>query len=202
MSDDKQLKPKITVTSFSESAIAKLIEQLEGLETQYPPDQPILVHIDSYGGEVSGLSMLYDKLKNMHNPIMTYTSSKAMSAGAILLATAGTKGMRVASPEAVLMIHELQAGAFGDIKDLEDQMALSKVMNDRWMKILAKSMGLKGGVDIRSLIKKKAIGHDVYLTPQEALKLKIIDVVGSVKLMPFYGWNFSMIKEQENKKER
>lgn len=195
--DERSQKPKITVTKFSEDAVSKNINQLEEIETHFPVSQPILVQIDSYGGAVDGLAMLYNKLTSMGNPIMTYTSSKAMSAGAILLATAGTKGMRMASPEATIMIHEIQTGALGDIKDVEDQMALSKVMNDRWMKILAKSMGMKSATDIRALIKKKALGHDVYLTAQQAQQLKIIDVVGSIKMMSFYGWNFVALKPEK-----
>lgn len=194
MSDDSQQKPKVTITRFSEEAVSKAIASLEAIENHYPPTQPILIHIDSYGGAVDGLAMLYDKIKNMNHPIMTYTSSKAMSAGAILLATAATKGMRIASPQATIMIHEIQAGALGDIKDMEDQMVLCKVLNERWMKILAKSMGLKGSADIRNLIKKKAIGHDVYLTAQQAAQLKIIDVVASIRMTPFYGWNFMATK--------
>lgn len=194
--DETQKKPKVIVTHFSEKAVGEVIKDLENIEHLYNPNQPILVQIDSYGGPVDGLSMLYDKLKSMDNPIMTYTSSKAMSAGAILLATAATKHMRMASPEAVIMIHEIQSGAGGDIKDIEDQMVLNKIINDRWMKILAKSMGLKNASDIRALIKKKAIGHDIYLTAQEAYKLNLIDAVGSIKMVPFYGWNFLATKAE------
>lgn len=195
--EDRSQKPKVVVTRFSEEAVAKIIHQLEEIETHFPVTQPILVQIDSYGGQVDGLAMLYDKLTSMGNPIMTYTSSKAMSAGAILLATAASKGMRMASPESTIMIHEIQTGALGDIKDVEDQMALSKVMNDRWMKILARSMGLKSAADIRTLIKKKALGHDVYLTAQQAQQLKIVDVICSIKMVPFYGWNFVALKPEK-----
>jgi len=196
MDDQQQIKPKVVVSRFSEGAVAKTIQTLETIEIYYPPSQPILVQIDSYGGAADGLAMLYDKLKSMHNPIMTYTSSKAMSAGAILLSAVGSKGMRLASPEATIMIHEIQSGALGDIKDLEDQMSLNKAVNDRWMKILAKSMGLKGASDIRALIKKKAIGHDVYLTAHQAMQLGIIDLVAGIQMVPFHGWNFTALKPE------
>jgi ATP-dependent protease ClpP protease subunit len=194
--EEQQKKPKVIVTSFGEKQIAEVIKDLETIEHLYQSNQPILVHIDSHGGAVDGLAMLYDKLKSMDNPIMTYTSSKAMSAGAILLSTAASKHMRMASPEAVIMIHEIQSGAGGDIKDIEDQMVYNKMVNDKWMKILARSMGLKSAADIRSLIKKKAIGHDIYLTSQQALQLKLIDAVGSIRMTPFYGWNFLATKAE------
>lgn len=197
MNEPRQHKPKVIVSKFSEEYVAKIIHQLEDIEINFAPNQPVLVQIDSYGGAVDGLAMLYDKLKNMQNPILTYTSSKAMSAGAILLATAATKGMRVASPESTIMIHEIQTGALGDIKQVEEQVAFSKVINDRWMKILAKSMGLKSAADIRALIKKRTIGHDVYLTAHQAAKLKIVDVVGSVHLSPFSGWHLSVFNNEK-----
>jgi ATP-dependent protease ClpP protease subunit len=192
--EEQQKKPKVIVTSFNEKAILDVIGSLEVIETSYPHNQPVLVQVDSYGGSADGLAMIYDKLKSMDNPIMTYTSSKAMSAGAILLSTAASPNMRLASPEATIMIHEIQSGAGGDIKDMEDQMILNKVINDRWMKILAKSMGLKSAADIRTLIKKKAIGHDVYLTAQQAMQLKLIDGIGSIRMAPFFGWGFTVIK--------
>ena len=192
--EEQQKKPKILVTDFTEKAVASIIAELEIIEITYPSNQIVLVQIDSYGGASDGLSMIYDKLKSMGNPIMTYTSSKAMSAGAILLATAASKNMRFASPEANILIHEVQTGTGGDIKDMEDQMAFTRVVNDRWMKILAKSMGLKSAADVRALIKKKAIGQDVYLTAHQAVQLKIIDAVASIKMVPSYGWDLIVLK--------
>ena len=115
--DADNIRPEIIVTSFTEKNVAEYIHKLENINLTYEDFQPIIVQIDSYGGNIYGLSQLYEFLISLPNPIITYTTSKAMSAGAIILSAAGTKGMRVASPNSTIMIHELQGGAWGDMKD-------------------------------------------------------------------------------------
>lgn len=182
-------KPLIWINSFKEEAVRDTLKQIDKIESDYPASQPIVVHIDSYGGAVHGLATLYDRIKNLNRVVVTYTSSKAMSAGAILLASAGTPGYRYASPQADIMIHEIQAAAFGDIKDIENNVKYLRAINKKWMHILAKSMGLKGASDIRRLIKEKVIGHEIYLSANQAKKLNIIDEICSIKMVPFYGWD-------------
>lgn len=188
-------KPQVTIHSFNENAVKEFNKQMDEIESKYGPEQPIIVHIDSYGGAVHGLSVMYDRLMGMQNTIVTYTSSKAMSAGAMLLSAAGTPGARFASPEASIMVHEISAGAFGDIKDIEDQAKYIRTINQKWMTILAKSMGLKSHKDIRKLISKQAIGQDVHLTAHQAKSLGLIDEVASIKLQPFYGWEVLKVRK-------
>lgn len=189
-------KPHVTINSFTEKSVSEVLSQLDKLEARYGLDQPILVQIDSYGGSVHGLSVLYDRLKGMQHPIITYTSSKAMSAGAILLSSAASPGLRFASPEASILVHEIQSGALGDIKDIEDQVNYLRILNEKWMSILAKSMGLENHKDIRKLIKKHTIGQDVHLTAHQAKKLGLIDDVVSIKLVPFYGWQLTKVRHK------
>lgn len=184
------IKPQVLVTSFDDKSVVDYIRQLEEIVEQFGPDQTILLHISSFGGSVYGLGMLYEFIQTIQNPIATYTTSKAMSAGAILLSAGGTKGMRFASPSASIMIHEVQGGVWpDDIKNLENNIESLKQDNEKWMTILAKSMGLKNGKDIRQLIKDKSIGHDLMLTAKQAKDLNIIDKVCYVKLGVVFGYN-------------
>lgn len=179
---NKPKKPQVLITKFDDDGIASILEKLDEIESLYPPTQTVLIHIDSYGGAVKGMSLLYDRIITMPHQICTYTSGMAMSAGAILLATVGTPGLRYASPEANILIHELQVFSGGDIKDVEDRTIYHKQMNQRWMTILAKSMGLKDHRDVRRLIKEKAIGQDIYLSAQQAKNLGVIDEVAHIRL--------------------
>lgn len=184
------VKPELMITAFTDVAVMRYIERLKEITEHFGPNQPIILHISSYGGSVYGLTLLYEFLKTLSNPIVTYTSSKAMSAGAILLAAGGSPGMRFASPNSSIMIHEVQGGLWpDDIKNQEDNMEVLKKDNERWMTILAKSMGLKNAKDIRALIKERSIGHDLSLTAKEALDLKVIDRVCYVRLEQVYGFN-------------
>jgi ATP-dependent Clp protease protease subunit len=192
--DNNDKKPIIIVTKFSEESVNKYIDALDKIVDQYGSSQPIVVQIDSFGGAVYGLAILYDKIKSLSNPIITYTASKAMSAGAILLSSAASPGMRFASPEANIMVHEVQSVAWGDMKDIEDEVKLTRTLNQKWMTILAKSMGLKSHVDIRKMIKKQAIGHQIYLTATQAKSLGLVDEVLSLRLTPYYGWNIEQVR--------
>ena len=186
MSDN--LRPAITVSDFSESAAQGHVNKLQEISEAFSPDQPIIVTIDSHGGSIYGLSLLYSYLESQQHPIITYTASKAFSAGAILLAAGASKSqnksspMRVAAPNATIMIHELQAGAdFGDIKSLENAIDYFGFENDRWMGILAKAMGRKTASDVRKLLHTKA-KNELYLTARQALRLKLIDAVGYLRM--------------------
>lgn len=199
---EKVFRPEIVVSSFCDKEVHGYIERLEEIQQAFGPQQPILVHIDSYGGEVFGLFMLYEHLISMGNPILTYTSSKAMSAGCYLLAMAGTPGMRFASPNSTIMIHEIQSGAFGDMKELEQQMGSLTVLNDRLLGLFAKSIGLKSAGEVRSLIKSKSVGHDLTLTPQEAKELKIIDEIAYIKVHPIMKFDFEVMMPKQDRKKK
>ena len=190
----KTITPKVLITKFTEDSVKGYIEALEEIESTFSASQKVLIHIDSYGGSVHGLLMLIDKLESMSNIIVTYTSSKAMSAGAFLLSIAGTPGYRFASEDASILVHEVQSGAIGDIKDVEDAVIHTKRLNDRLLTKFAKSIGRKKSEDIRKMIKEKALGHDMIFSSEEAKKIGIIDRVCTIGMKKVSYWD---IKEVE-----
>jgi ATP-dependent Clp endopeptidase proteolytic subunit ClpP len=181
---EKQLKPEIVVTQFSETAVHEYIDKLELITDAFGPEQPIVLKIDSYGGAAYGLIMLLEHLKTMPNPIATYTISKAMSAGAFLLSIGGSKGLRMASPHSTIMVHEIQAGAMGDMKELEQQMGTLVALNERILTMFAHAIGLKTASDVRALIKSRSVGHDLTISALEAQQLGFIDKVGYMRIEP------------------
>lgn len=193
-------RPELTITSFDEKEANEFVEKLSYISATYGPEQAIIVRVDSYGGNMHGLANIYEHLKATKNPIITYCTSKAMSAGAIILATAGSPGMRFATPTASIMLHEVSAGAFGHVQDMEVDMDMTRAMNVKWMGILAKSMGLNSIQDIRDLISKRATGRDLYLTAEEAKELKIIDDVASLDICPIIGYNITVNSLSPQKK--
>ena len=180
------LRPEIVVRDFSEEKVKEYIEKLNEISASYPSDQPIIIRVDSYGGEIYGLASLYEHIQTLPNPIITYTTSKAMSAGAILLSS-GDKGARFASPNSMIMIHEISAGTSGDIKDIKDYNKFLIRENKRWMQILSKNMN-KTYEQLREVFKKKCEGHDLYLTPVEAKKIGLIDEICYLHMQPSYHW--------------
>ena len=153
---EKSLKPELFITSFDEKQVREYMSQLTNTQDVFGPQQPIMLHIDNYGGSAFGLIMLYEHIVSLGNPIITYTTSKAMSAGAFLLSIAGTPGMRFASPNSTIMVHEIQSAVFpDDIKELEENMKNIKALNEKILTIFAKAVGLRTAKDVRALIKAR-----------------------------------------------
>ena len=178
-------QPKLVIRSFDSDSVQETIDTLEAIVQRFPPEQVILVEIDSPGGSAYGALRLIEAFQSIQNPVCTYCRSVAMSAGLILMATIGTKGLRYASPFAQFMLHEMQdRPAGGDIKDIENDFYYSKALNETLMGLLAESMELSDKVSIRSLIRKNTDGHDLFLNAQQAVSLKIIDDIKYITMVP------------------
>jgi ATP-dependent Clp protease protease subunit len=172
-------RPEVYIGPIHDAAIKEYIEQCHRIVNMYGTDVPIILNINSPGGNLYSMALFYNFLKTLHNPIFTLCSSHAMSAAAIILATCAKKGRRYATPMSSIMVHELSSGSIGNITGLEDDINNLKQENEKWMKILAGAMGLKKK-SIRQLIRERTQGNDLYLTPEEALELGIIDHIGSL----------------------
>jgi ATP-dependent protease ClpP protease subunit len=109
-------------------------------------------------------------MEQIPNQIITCALSKAMSAGAMLLACGD---VRYASEHSTLMIHEISAGTVGHIDDINVQHTNISKLNEKLMKLLVKKCNIKGGID--ALKKQLASQRDLYL---EAIKFGLIDHIG------------------------
>ena len=93
-----------------------MVAQLLYLESQNP-DQDIQFYINSPGGSVTAGMAIYDTMQYIKCDVSTICIGMAASMGAFLLA-AGTKGKRMALPNAEIMIHQPSAGTQGQITDM------------------------------------------------------------------------------------
>ncbi|HLM51728.1 MAG TPA: ATP-dependent Clp protease proteolytic subunit [Solirubrobacteraceae bacterium] len=94
-----------------------IVAQLLHLESE-DPDKDISVYINSPGGSIySGLAV-YDTMQFVKPDIQTICFGMAMSMGSLLL-TGGTKGKRLALPNARILIHQPSAGFEGQSSDIE-----------------------------------------------------------------------------------
>ena len=83
-------------------------------------DQDINLYINSPGGAVDDTLAIYDTIKFLPCDVATYCIGRAMSGGAIVLAS-GTKGKRYILPHAKVMIHQPFGGVYGQSADVEIQ---------------------------------------------------------------------------------
>ena len=146
-----------------------VVSQMLFLEAE-DPDKDINLYIMSPGGSVTAGMAIYDTMQFIKCDVSTICMGMAASMGAFLLA-AGTKGKRLALPNAEIMIHQPSGGAQGQATEIEivaDQILKTK---EKLNRILAENTG-------QTYEKIKAdTERDNYMTAQEALEYGIIDVV-------------------------
>ena len=94
-----------------------IVAQLLFLEAE-DPEKDIQFYINSPGGSVTAGMAIYDTMQYVKCDVSTYCMGMAASMGAFLLA-GGTKGKRLALPNAEIMIHQPSGGAQGQATEIE-----------------------------------------------------------------------------------
>ena len=146
-----------------------MVAQLLYLESQ-DPDKEIQFYINSPGGSVTAGMAIYDTMQYVKCDVSTICIGLAASMGAFLLA-AGTKGKRLALPNAEIMIHQPSAGTQGQITDMALHLKRLEVVKSRMNRILAENTG-------KSVEQVTAdCERDNFMTAQEALEYGLIDKV-------------------------
>ncbi len=152
--------------------VASLVcAQLLFLESENPT-KDISVYINSPGGVVSSGLAIYDTMQYIRPDIATVCIGMAASMGSLLL-TAGTKGKRVALPNASIMIHQPSGGFQGQATDIEIHAREILRTRARLNEIYVKHTGQP--LDAVST----ALERDRFMSPQEAKAFGLIDEVMS-----------------------
>ncbi len=162
----------IWVNKFTEDSARAFVKQLH-YQSKRDSTQPILVYIDSNGGEAYALLTMIAAIDQVPNQVITCAMSKAMSAGALLLACGD---VRFASQHSTVMIHEMSAGTIGHIDDINVQHKSLVKLNEKLMKILVEKSKFKGGAAaLKKLLRDE---RDLYLDAEEAKELGFVDFIG------------------------
>lgn len=163
------------IDSQSSSAILALFLMLDKKN-----HEPISVYINSSGGGVESGLAIYDMMQIIESPIKTVCCGEASSFGAVLLA-AGSRGMRYATQNSRIMIHQIQVegGVEGKGTDIAIEAKEIKFLNKRLTEILA----CHTGQTYRKVYRD--CRNDKYMTAQEAKNYGIIDnIILPTKLIP------------------
>ena len=152
------------------SASASLVvAQLLYLEAQ-DPDKDIQMYINSPGGSITDGMAIYDTMQYIKCDVSTICVGMAASMGAFLLSS-GTKGKRLALPNAEIMIHQPSAGTQGQITDMAIHLKRLEVIKKRLNAILADNTG-RSVEEITA-----ACERDNFMTAEEAVAYGLIDKV-------------------------
>ncbi|MBE6927763.1 MAG: ATP-dependent Clp endopeptidase proteolytic subunit ClpP [Ruminococcaceae bacterium] len=153
----------------NDTTASLIVAQMLYLEAQ-DPDKDIQFYINSPGGSVTAGMAIYDTMQYIKCDVSTICIGMAASMGAFLL-SAGTKGKRIALPNAEIMIHQPSGGAKGQVTDIqihaERIIAIKRKLNE----ILAANTGKS--VEVVS----QDTERDHFLTAEEAKEYGIIDKV-------------------------
>lgn len=101
----------------NETTASLVVAQLLFLEAE-DPEKDINLYINSPGGSVTAGLAIYDTMRFIKCDVSTICIGMAASMGAFLLA-GGTKGKRMALPNAEIMIHQPLGGAQGQATEIE-----------------------------------------------------------------------------------
>ena len=146
-----------------------VIAQLLFLEAENP-DKDINLYINSPGGSISSVFVIYDTMQLIKPNVSTICVGMAASMGAFLLA-AGEKGKRFALPNAEIMIHQPAGGAQGQATDIEIHARRILQMKENLNRILAERTGQP-----LSRIQSDT-ERDYFMSAEEAREYGIIDDV-------------------------
>ena len=153
----------------NDTTASLIVAQLLYLEAQ-DPDKDIQFYINSPGGSVTAGMAIYDTMKYIKCDVATICVGMAASMGAFLL-SAGTKGKRIALPNAEIMIHQPSAGTQGQITDMAIHLKRLETIKARMNKIMAENTG--NSVEVVTA----ACERDNFMTAEEAMAFGLIDRV-------------------------
>ena len=156
-------------TGIDDQVADALVAQLLFLEAE-DPEKDIQIYINSPGGSVTAGLAIYDTMQQVAPDVVTICYGLAASMGAFLL-SGGTKGKRLALPNARIMIHQPLGGAQGQAVDIEIQAKEILFLKDTLNGLMAEHTGQP--------LEKIAedTDRDYFLSPAEAVQYGLIDRV-------------------------
>ncbi len=146
-----------------------IVAELLFLEAE-DPEKDIQFYINSPGGSVSAGMAIYDTMQYIKCDVSTICIGMAASMGAFLLA-GGTKGKRMALPNAEIMIHQPLGGTQGQATEIEIAAKHILKTKEKLNRILAENTGKPLDVITADT------DRDNWKTAEEALEYGLIDSV-------------------------
>ncbi|MGV8883767.1 MAG: ATP-dependent Clp protease proteolytic subunit [Rhodoglobus sp.] len=156
-----------------------VMAQLLVLESQ-DPDRDIVMYINSPGGSFTAMTAIYDTMQYIRPQIQTVVLGQAASAAAVITA-GGTKGKRLALPNARILIHQPAAGSEGSSQASDIEIQAREIQRMReWLEETLSYHSNRTAEQVH-----KDIDRDKILSAQEALEYGLIDqVLNSRKTLP------------------
>lgn len=167
----------IRVNKFTEDSAKKFQESIA--QAHNTGQKVIPVVISSPGGQVYHLMSMLDAIGSAEIPIATIADGLAMSCGSALL-SAGEEGLRFATPNATIMIHDVSSGMWGKNEEIKASADETERLNKKIFEMMAINCGKRRDYFLKEIHK---CGHaDWFLTPEEAKKINLVNQIRSPSL--------------------
>ena len=165
------LNDRIIVLSdeINDVTASLVVAQMLYLEGQ-DPDKDISLYINSPGGSVISGFAIYDTMQYIKCDVSTICIGIAASMGAFLLSS-GTKGKRIALPNAEVMIHQPLGGAQGQATDIKIAAEHILRTKEKINKILADNTGKPLNVIVNDT------DRDNFMSAEDAKEYGLVDKV-------------------------
>jgi len=156
-----------------------VMAQLLVLES-HDPDRDIVMYINSPGGSFTAMTAIYDTMQYIRPHIQTVVLGQAASAAAVITA-GGTKGKRLALPNARILIHQPAAGSDGSSQASDIEIQAREIQRMRtWLEDTLSFHSNRTSEEVH-----KDIDRDKILSAEEAVEYGLIDqVLTSRKNLP------------------
>lgn len=135
----------------------------------------LLLMICSSGGDLEAAFALIDVIKSSDIFIKTVGLGQIASAG-LCIFLAGSPGRRVLTPNTSILSHQFSWGSDGKAHELFAIQKEFSLTQKRMLELYKESTGLSEEEILKNLLPP----HDVWLSAEEALALKVCDVIAPV----------------------
>ena len=165
------LKERIIFLSgpIDDGVAALVTAQLLFLESENPKKE-IAMYINSPGGIVTSGLAIYDTMQYVRSPVSTVCMGMAASMGSFLL-QAGEKGLRIALPNARIMLHQPSGGFRGQASDIErhaeDILKTKRRLNELYVKHTGQPLE----------VVERTLDRDYFMSADESKAFGIVDHV-------------------------
>ena len=154
------------INDVTASLVVAQLLYLEGMD----PEKDINLYINSPGGSITAGMAIYDTMQYLKCDVSTICIGMAASMGAFLL-SAGTKGKRMATAHAEIMIHQPLGGTRGQASDIK--IHAERIIRTR--NTLNRLLSQHTGQPLEVI--ERDTDRDRFMDAREALEYGIIDKV-------------------------
>ena len=189
--DRPPMGDEIWVHEFSEESAREF--RMQVLDRAKEGNVPIIVYIDSYGGNADSLSAMIATMDSVPNAFITVAMGKAVSCGAILLSHGQ---FRYCHKYARVMIHHVWGGMSGPAPGLKNDVAETSRLNEMLLGLFATNCGMSGYDEFKSMLLAHG-SDDLWMSAEEAVKRGVVDFVGLPELVPHTVYQCVLIPDKE-----